>query len=51
VPEENGIRAAEYQGIVANPNWRAIPLTCALKPLHDAAGIEGSGATLEIHPP
>ena len=39
VPEVNGIRAAEHQGIVANPNCCAIPLTCALKPLHDAAGL------------
>ncbi len=40
VPEVNGIRAAEHQGIVANPNCCAIPLTCALKPLHDAVGLE-----------
>ena len=39
VPEVNGARAAEHQGIVANPNCCAIPLTCALKPLHDAAGL------------
>ena len=39
VPEVNGIRAAEHQGIVANPNCCAIPLTCALKPLHDAVGL------------
>ena len=39
-PEVNGIRAAEHQGIVANPNCCAIPLTCALKPLHDAVGLE-----------
>ena len=39
VPEVNGIRAAEHDGIVANPNCCAIPLTCALKPLHDAAGL------------
>lgn len=39
VPEVNGVRAAEHDGIVANPNCCAIPLTCALKPLHDAAGI------------
>ena len=39
VPEVNGNRAAEHQGIVANPNCCAIPLTCALKPLHDAAGL------------
>ena len=39
VPEVNGVRASEHQGIVANPNCCAIPLTCALKPLHDAAGL------------
>ena len=39
VPEVNGDRALEHDGIVANPNCCAIPLTCVLKPLHDAAGI------------
>ena len=39
VPEVNGDRAAEHTGILANPNCCAIPLTCALKPLHDAAGL------------
>ena len=39
VPEVNGARAREHAGIVANPNCCAIPLTCALKPLHDAAGL------------
>jgi aspartate-semialdehyde dehydrogenase len=39
VPEVNGVRASEHRGIVANPNCCAIPLTCALKPLHDAAGL------------
>ena len=39
VPEVNGARAAEHEGIVANPNCCAIPLTCALKPLLDAAGL------------
>jgi aspartate-semialdehyde dehydrogenase len=39
VPEVNGVRASEHQGIVANPNCCTIPLTCALKPLHDAAGL------------
>ena len=39
VPEVNGARAAEHEGIVANPNCCTIPLTCALKPLHDAAGL------------
>ena len=39
VPEVNGERALEHDGIVANPNCCTIPLTCALKPLHDAAGL------------
>ena len=39
VPEVNGDRAREHDGIVANPNCCAIPLTMALKPLHDAAGL------------
>jgi aspartate-semialdehyde dehydrogenase len=40
VPEVNGDRALEHDGIVANPNCCAIPLSCVLKPLHDAAGLE-----------
>jgi aspartate-semialdehyde dehydrogenase len=39
VPEVNGERALENTGIVANPNCCAIPLTIALAPLHDAAGL------------
>jgi aspartate-semialdehyde dehydrogenase len=39
VPEVNGDRALEHEGIVANPNCCTIPLTCVLKPLHDAAGL------------
>ena len=39
VPEVNGDRALEHDGIVANPNCCSIPLTMALKPLHDAAGL------------
>jgi aspartate-semialdehyde dehydrogenase len=39
VPEVNGGRALEHDGIVANPNCCAIPLSMALKPLHDAAGL------------
>ncbi len=39
VPEVNGDRALEHAGIVANPNCCSIPLTMALKPLHDAAGL------------
>lgn len=42
VPEVNGDRAAdaiETTRVVANPNCSAIPLTCVLKPLHDAGGL------------
>jgi aspartate-semialdehyde dehydrogenase len=39
VPEVNGGRAAEHDGIVANPNCCTIPLTMVLKPLQDAAGL------------
>jgi aspartate-semialdehyde dehydrogenase len=39
VPEVNGERALAHDGIVANPNCCAIPLTMTLKPLHDAAGL------------
>ena len=42
VPEVNGHRAWEVIAttrVVANPNCSAIPLTCVLKPLHDAAGV------------
>jgi aspartate-semialdehyde dehydrogenase len=39
VPEVNGSRALEHDGIVANPNCCTIPLTCVLKPLHDEAGL------------
>jgi aspartate-semialdehyde dehydrogenase len=39
VPEVNGDRAAEHDGIVANPNCSTIPLTIVLKQLHDAAGL------------
>ena len=38
VPEVNGARV-EGARIVANPNCCTIPLTCVLKPLHDAAGL------------
>jgi aspartate-semialdehyde dehydrogenase len=40
VPEVNGERALENDGVVANPNCCTIPLTCVLKPLHDAAGLK-----------
>jgi aspartate-semialdehyde dehydrogenase len=39
VPEVNGVRARGHDGILANPNCCTIPLTCVLKPLHDAAGL------------
>ena len=39
VPEVNGERAREHEGVIANPNCCAIPLTLVLKPLHDAAGL------------
>jgi aspartate-semialdehyde dehydrogenase len=42
VPEVNGERALEAMHttrVVANPNCSTIPLTCVLKPLHDAAGL------------
>jgi aspartate-semialdehyde dehydrogenase len=39
VPEVNGERALEHDGIVANPNCCAIPLALVLKPLHDAVGL------------
>jgi aspartate-semialdehyde dehydrogenase len=41
VPEVNGDRAEEHDGIVANPNCCAIPLSCVLKPFHEAAGLAG----------
>lgn len=42
VPEVNPQRIAEYKahGIIANPNCSTIQMLVALKPLHDAAGIE-----------
>jgi aspartate-semialdehyde dehydrogenase len=42
VPEVNGDRARdalETTRVVANPNCSTIPLTCILRPLHDAAGL------------
>jgi aspartate-semialdehyde dehydrogenase len=42
VPEVNGARAREALDttrVVANPNCSTIPLTCVVKPLHDAAGL------------
>jgi aspartate-semialdehyde dehydrogenase len=40
VPEANGDRAAEHEGIVANPNCSTIQLVCALAPLAEAAGLQ-----------
>jgi aspartate-semialdehyde dehydrogenase len=42
VPEVNGERAGAALAstrVVANPNCSTIPLTCVLKPLHEAAGL------------
>ena len=42
VPEVNGDRARDAIAttrVVANPNCSTIPLSCVLKPLHDAAGL------------
>jgi aspartate-semialdehyde dehydrogenase len=39
VPEVNGDRALEHEGVVAVPNCSTIQMTVALKPLHDAAGL------------
>ncbi len=42
VPEVNEAAIADYRsrGIIANPNCSTIQMLVALKPLHDAAGIE-----------
>ena len=37
VPEVNGARAGEHDGIVANPNCSTIQLVCVLEPLRRAA--------------
>ena len=39
VPEVNGDRALDHEGIVANPNCSTIQLVAVLKPLHEAAGL------------
>ena len=39
VPEVNGRRALEHEGVIANPNCCAIPLAMTLAPLHEAAGL------------
>ena len=42
MPEVNAHRIADYakRGIIANPNCATIQLVVALKPIHDAVGIE-----------
>jgi len=42
VPEVNPHAIAQYKnrGIIANPNCSTIQLVVALKPIHDAVGIE-----------
>jgi aspartate-semialdehyde dehydrogenase len=42
VPEVNAAAIAQYQtrGIIANPNCSTIQMVVALKPIHDAVGIE-----------
>ena len=42
VPECNAARIADYakRGIIANPNCSTIQMVVALKPIHDAVGIE-----------
>jgi aspartate-semialdehyde dehydrogenase len=40
VAEVNPEALAEHRGIVANPNCSTMQMVVALKPLHDAAGIE-----------
>ncbi|MDX1499555.1 MAG: aspartate-semialdehyde dehydrogenase, partial [Woeseiaceae bacterium] len=42
VPEVNAERIADYRnrGIIANPNCSTIQMVVALKPIHDAVGIE-----------
>jgi len=39
VPEVNGARAREHEGIVANPNCSTVQLVCVLQPLLQAAGL------------
>jgi aspartate-semialdehyde dehydrogenase len=39
VPEVNGDRALEHDGLIANPNCSTIPLTLVLKPLLEEAGL------------
>jgi aspartate-semialdehyde dehydrogenase len=39
VPEVNAADIRDNEGIIANPNCCAIPLTVVLSPLHDAVGV------------
>jgi aspartate-semialdehyde dehydrogenase len=39
VPEVNGERALEHNGIIAVPNCSTIPLVCVLQPLHEEVGL------------
>jgi aspartate-semialdehyde dehydrogenase len=39
VPEVNGDRVSEHEGIVANPNCSTIQLVCVLEPLREAVGL------------
>ncbi len=41
VPEVNGDRAVDHNGVIAVPNCSTIQLMVALKPLHNAAGLRG----------
>lgn len=62
VPEINPQALRDHQGIIANPNCSTIQMVMALKPLHDAFGVErvvvstyqavsgsGQGAIDELH--
>ena len=42
VPEVNAARIADYtgRGIIASPSCATVPLVVALKPIHDAVGVE-----------
>ena len=40
VPEVNAAHLASHKGVIATPNCSTIQMVVALKPLHDAAGVE-----------
>jgi aspartate-semialdehyde dehydrogenase len=40
VPEVNGTHLEAHKGVIATPNCSTIQMVVALRPLHDAAGIE-----------